>query len=151
MIEILRLLNGVSLSTSRYSKGYYVRCLDKYDLIPQFAKEELSHPLVNKEWLWVAFSSNNDQPLAMLAAAPMIGVASLLRIYATPSVNKSILVGLLRKVLADCLARGYTRYATYLDLNREVEAKLSRIILKAGGRSHGALSLFDGPTDIGEL
>lgn len=151
MIEILRMLNSMSLDTPRKSGNYYFRPLDKYDHLPSFTNHELDHPLADREWIWAAFSLEDDKIIALLATAPMLGVVTLLRIYAISSVNRAVLVGLLRKTLADSLARGYTRYATYLDLNREVERKLSSVVLKAGGISRGALSLFDGPTDIGAL
>ena len=114
MIEILRLLNEVSQGMARHSSSYYVRALDAYDPIPSFAIADFPSPLTMKDWIWVAFSSSNDQPLALIAACPMHGLAFLVRAHAIDSAPRSVFVGLLRKLLADLLSRGYTRYAVCL-------------------------------------
>lgn len=149
MIEVLRLLNEVSQGMARQSSTYYVRCLDKYDSIPYFAIADFPSPLTMKDWIWVAYSSTNDQPLALIAACPMHGVAFLVRMSATPSASKAVFVGLLRKLLADLLSRGYTQYAVCLSNDKKAEVKLTTILKKAGGRAiQSNLTFFSGPTDV---
>jgi hypothetical protein len=149
MIEILRMLNNISQGMPRQSSTYYVRSLDRYDTIPPFAAKDFPSPLTMKEWIWVAFSSTTDQPLALIAACPMHGVAFLVRVNAISSAPRSVFVGLLRKLLADLLSRGYTQYAVCLSSERETEAKLIDILKKAGGRViQEKLTFYTGPTDI---
>ena len=154
MIEVLRLLNEVSQGSSRYSHSYYCRTLDKHEPLPQIGHGIPDGPLIMKDWVWVAYSSFDDKPVAIIIASPMQGIAFLMRIYAIPSIKGGVLLGLLRKTLADLLSRGYTRYATCLSEVKvgSNEARLFRLIKKAGGRKiEGGMALFDGPTDIGRL
>ena len=152
MIEVLRLLNEVSQGMARHSSSYYVKSLDKYDPIPSFARADFPSHLTMKEWIWVAYSSTNDQPVALIAACPMHGLAFLVRMSAIDDAPRSVFVGLLRKILADCLSRGYTRYAVCLSGERDVERQLASIVVKAGGRVvQRDMTFYDGPTDIGRL
>lgn len=144
MIEVLRLLHELEQSNSRFSTSYYVRHLDKLEPIPQFGHDIPDSPLSQKDWVWVAYTSNNDQPAAILIAAPVQGVAFLMRAYATDSAPSSIFVGLLRKVLADIHSRGYTKYITFLSTDRKEEAKLARLVIRAGGAKVGDCTLLAG-------
>src|SRR6266436_6302711 len=118
MIEVLRLLHEMEHGSPRYSATYYVRSLDKYEPIPQFGHGIPDSPLSQKDWIWVAYSSLDDSPLAILVAAPMQQLAILVRAYGIPSAPKSIWLGLLRKSLADIYSRGYTMSVTMLSLER---------------------------------
>lgn len=149
MIEVLRLLHELEQSNSRFSTTYYVRHLDKLEPIPQFDHGIPESPLANREWIWVAYSTKDDSPLAILLAAPIHNVAMLLRAYATEVAPKSIWVGLFRKSLADILSRGYTTYAVWLSPKRKHEVKLARLIEKVGGiKLDHDITLYHGPTDI---
>lgn len=149
MIEVLRLLHELEQSNSRFSTTYYVRHLDKLEPIPQFDHGIPESPLANREWIWVAYSTKDDSPLAILLAAPIHNVAMLLRAYATEVAPKSIWVGLFRKSLADILSRGYSQYAVFLDMNTEICRKLHSIALKAGATEiNGSHAFITGPTDI---
>ena len=148
MIEVLRLLHDMEQSATRYSNSYYCRCLDKTESIPQFGHGIPDSPLSQRDWIWIAYSSTTDEPLAILVASPMQQVAILVRAYGIPSAPRSVFLGLLRKCLADILSRGYTRYVTMLSLERKEEAKLARLVIKAGGSKVGNCTLFTGETDI---
>src|SRR6266576_6682548 len=147
MIEVLRLLHELEQDTSRHSATYYVRHLDKGEELPQFGHGFPDSPLMEKDWIWIAYSNRNDTPLAIIIAAPTQGVAMLLRAYAIPSAPVTVFVGLLRKSLADIYSRGYTKYALYLSTSRKEEAKLARLVRRSGGAEMGsAISLFMGNT-----
>lgn len=148
MIEVLRLLHELEQGTPRYSKSYYCRHLDKNEEIPQFGHGIPDSPLSQRDWVWVALSSKDDSPLAILVAAPAQGLAYLMRIYAIKDAPRSVFVGLLRKSLADIHSRGYTKYLTTLSLDRPEEAKLARLIEKAGGSKVTVATLYQGDTDI---
>ena len=148
MIEVLRLLHEMGQDATRYSSSYYCRSLDKHEPIPQFGHGIPDSPLSQRDWIWIAYSSTTDEPLAILVAAPMQQVAILVRAYGIPSAPNSVFLGLLRKCLADILSRGYTRYVTMLSLERKEEAKLARLVIKAGGIRVSDCTLFTGPADI---
>jgi len=148
MIEVLRLLHEMEQGSSRCSTSYYCRCLDKNESIPQFGHGIPDSPLSQKDWIWIAYSSKDDSPLALIAAAPIQGIALLVRAYGIHSSSKSIFLGLLRKCLADIYSRGYTRYITMLSLERKEEVKLARLVIKAGGSKVNECTLFTGPTNI---
>lgn len=151
MIEVLRLLNAIeSGNIPSYSASHYVRHLEKEEYLPDTGSGLSESPLLQKDWIWVAYCSRTDKPLASLVAAPMQGIAMLLRINAIDSAPKSILVGLLRKSLADMKKRGYNLFATPLSLDRAEESQLARIIIKVGGVEAGSYTLFQGPTEIGK-
>jgi hypothetical protein len=152
MIEVLRLLHETAQANSRYSRSYYVRHLYETEPIPQFGHGIPDSPLAQRDWVWVASDYSTDKPIAILVAAPMQGIAYLMRLYAINSSPKSVLIGLFRKVLADICLRGYTRFAVCLSSNRKEELKLRDIIIKGGGKVEEAnLTLFSGYTDIGGL
>jgi len=152
MIEVLRLLHEIEQGSARYSTSYYVRSLDKNENIPQFGHGIPDSLLCQREWIWIAYSSKDDSPLAMIAAAPIQNIAMLVRAYAIPSVRTQVMLGLLRKSLADILARGYTQYAIFLDKSRTSEAKLLRIATRAGAKQVGGNHIMvSGPTNIGRL
>lgn len=148
MIEVLRLLHEMETSAPRHSGSYYVRSLDRNEDIPQFGHDIINSPLAQRDWIWIAFSSLTDEPLALIAASPMHGVAMFVRAYAIDKAPRSVFVGLFRKSLADIHKRGYTQYAAYLDLSRPEEAKIARLVRKAGGLEKGNQTLFHGSTDI---
>lgn len=152
MIEVLQLLHSISDTSIRYSRSYYTRHLGKDELIPQFGHGIPESPLAQREWIWVAFSSSTDEPIAILAASPMHDVAMLNRIYATPSAPPSILLGILRKSLADIHSRGYLKYGVFLGLDSPVRGKLLKMVKLSGGKElDGAFTIAYGPTDIGRL
>jgi len=154
VIEVLRLLHEVSQDTSRYSSTYYVRHLFEGEPIPLTAETGIpDSKLAQREWIWVAYSHSNDEPLAILIAAPMQGVVTFMRLFAKEGSSPSILVGLLRKSLADSYSRGYIAYSVFLDeKNNPKGAQLLRIALKAGAKKiDGAFSLVYGSTDIGRM
>ena len=109
MIEVLRLLHELGQENTRHSATYYVRHLDKNEELPQFGHGFPDSPLMQKDWIWIAYSIKDDSPLAIIIAAPTQGVAMLLRAYGTSSSPVSVFVGLLRKSLADIYSRGYTK------------------------------------------
>jgi len=148
VIEVLRLLNAIGQDVPRHSWGYYTRHLDPKESIPQFGHGIPDHPLVDREWIWIAYKSSNDQPVALIAAAPYAGVAMLMRIYATEDAPKSVFVGMLRKSLADIRARGYNGYITYLSPEKEREVGLSKMVMRAGGQRLDSAILYCGSTDI---
>lgn len=148
MIEVLRLLHELEQGTSRYSTSYYCRSLDKTEPIPQFGHGFPDSPLSQRDWVWVAYSSKDDSPLAIIIAAPTQGLAFLMRIYATKDAPRSVFVGLLRKSLADIHSRGYHKYVTNLSLDRPKEAKLARVIERAGGSKVTVATVYQGNTDI---
>lgn len=148
MIEVLRLLHEMEQGSARYSTSYYCRHLDKYEEVPQFGHGFPDSPLSQKDWMWVAYSSKDDTPLAIIIAAPTQNLAFLMRAYAISTAPKSVFVGLLRKSLADISSRGYTKYVTSLSLDRPQEAKLARLIEKAGGSKVTVATMYQGDTDI---
>lgn len=153
MLEVLKLLNdsmGFKVEYPRLCAGFYIRCLDKDDPLPSFKHGLPDTPLTQKEWIWVAFREKDNKPIALIAAAPLHGIVLLVRIYATDEAPKSIGVGILRKLLADSRDRGYTRYAVHLDLSLDNEARLARIVKRAGGEEISKQTLFHGPirTDL---
>ena len=151
MIEVLRLLHELDQENTRHSTTYYVRHLDRSEELPQFGHGFPDSPLMQKDWIWIAYSNRDDTPLAIIIAAPTQGVAMLLRAYAIPDAPITVFVGLLRKSLADIYSRGYTKYALYLSTSRPEEAKLARLVRRSGGAEMGsAISLFMGNTDIGK-
>jgi hypothetical protein len=150
MIEVLRLLHETAQANSRYSRSYYVRHLYETEPIPQFGHGIPDSPLAQRDWVWVAYDYSTDKPIAILVAAPMQGIAYLMRLYAIETVTKSPLPGLLRKSLADISNRGYTRFAVSLSMDREEERKLARLIEKAGGEKVSSFIMYQGPTDIGK-
>src|SRR6267378_3343097 len=150
VIEVLQLLHSLSDTNTRYSKSYYVRHLEKDEPIPQFGHGIPESPLAQREWIWIAFSSRDDEPVAILAASPMHDVAMLNRIYATPSAPTSVFVGILRKSLADIYSRGYLKWGVFIGIDSPVREKLLRLVKKDGGKEiEGAFTLAYGPTDIG--
>lgn len=149
MIEILQLLHACSQTSTRYSRSYYVRHLEADEALPQFGHGIPESNLLQREWIWIAFDERDNNPVAILVAAPTQGIVNLLRIYAIKEAKRSVLPGLLRKSLADMLSRGYTTYAVYLCPDRVEESVLARIVTKAGGKESGGLhSLYYGPTEI---
>lgn len=152
MLDILRMLSeaqGIKIDHPRLCGSFYVRSLDKDDPLPDFSHSLPDTPLTQKEWIWVAFGARDNKPLGLIAAAPLHGIVLLVRIYAIDEAPKSIAVGMLRKVLADCKDRGYTRYALHLDLRLDNEARLARIVKKAGGSEISSHTLFHGPIEPG--
>lgn len=151
MIEVLQLLHSLSENSIRYSNSYYTRHLEKCESIPQFGHGIPESPLAQREWIWIAFNSKRDEPIAILAASPMHDVAMLNRMYATPSAPPSIFVGMLRKSLADIYSRGYSKWGVFIGLDSPVRGKLLRLVKKAGGKEiEGAFTLAYGPTDLGK-
>lgn len=150
MIEVLRLLHAQAEATPAYCGSYYVRHLYSDESLPAFEKVLIDSPLIQRDWIWVAYHRYTEIPLAILIACPCQGVALLCRIHAIKTAPKSILVGLLRKSLADILGRGYTRYAVYLDPNREAESSLIDIAKKSGAVNMGGSHvMLCGSTDTG--
>jgi hypothetical protein len=146
MIAVLTGLQEQLASIPRRGGSYYVRHLDKNEPIPQFGHGLLESPLVNKEWIWVAYSLSSSKPLAILSAAPVHNFALLYRIYA---INGTPILGLLRKSLEDISLRGYTSYGVFLDSKQKECQKLLRIVKKAGGRvAADGHYLAYGPTQI---
>lgn len=147
MIEALKLLHELSDTLTIDCGPFTVRHLYKDEPLPQFGHGIPTSPLQQNEWIWIAEMYND--PVGILVACPMQGIAFLMRIYAIKGAPKSILVGLFRKALADIYSRGYTSYATYLDESRPEEASLIRIARRAGATvvnsKHVAVG---GPTDI---
>jgi hypothetical protein len=150
MIEILRELHALSNNATRYSRSYYVRHLESYESIPLTEGHGIpDSPLCQKDWIWVAYSSKDDNPLAILIGAPMQGIAMWLRIFATEAAPTSIFTGVLRKALADVNSRGYVKYGVFLNPKEKYAEKLLRLVKKAGGETiPGEFTLVYGPTDI---
>lgn len=152
MLDVLQMLNeamGLKADHPRICGSFYVRSLDKDDSLPPFNHGLPDTPLTQKDWIWVAFREKDNKPLGLIAAAPLHGIVLLVRIYAIEEAPKAIAVGMLRKVLADSSARGYTRYALHLDLSLDNEARLARIVLKSGGSEISKQTLFHGPIEPG--
>lgn len=152
MLEALQLLNSMTVENGVRDFGsYYVRALDKGEHVPQFDKGSGigNGYLVQRDWIWVAFAKADDKPLGLLAAAPVHGIAMLLRVYAINRKAKSITPGLLRKSLEDMAKRGYSRYMVCLGLQKPNERKLLAIAKKAGATQvEDGVVLLEGPTDI---
>lgn len=149
MIEVLQLLHAMEQGSARYSSSYYCRHLDKHEEIPQFDHGILESPLAQRDWIWLAYSSKDDAPLAILSACPMHNVAMLLRAYAIPSAPKSVFVGLLRKSLADISSRGYTKYGVFLGKSNKFGKKLIRLVKRTGGEIiDDSFVLAMGPSDV---
>lgn len=145
MIEVLQLLNALSDTSTSNCGDYSVSHLSKGDPLPEIGHGYEDTPLLQKEWIWVA--KVGWKPVAILIAAPCQNFATLLRIYATKEAPRSVFVGLLRKVLADIYSRGYSRFLVSLDLERTEEARLARIIKRAGSKELGKLTYFTGSTE----
>lgn len=149
MMNALLLLHELEQGSARYSKSYYVRSLTEREEIPQFGHGIAEIPMMDKEWIWVGYSYSTDEPIAILVAAPMQGVAMLLRLFVKDSASSHVLVGLFRKSLADICNRGYTRYAVFLGDDNKAKAKLLRLVNKAGGEViPGTFIMAHGPSDI---
>lgn len=144
MIEVLKLINSLSDSQEAICGNYTVRHLTKDEPLPLFGHGYEDSPLLQREWIWIA--EVRGLPIALLIAAPCQHLAYLMRIFATKSAPRDVFVGLLRKSLADILSRGYTNFIVGLDLDRPEEAKLGRIVTKAGGKLLGKVSMFLGET-----
>ena len=149
MLEVLQLLHGITSNNTRYSRSYYVRHLEDDEPIPQFGHGIPDSPLAQRDWIWIAYSSNKDEPLAILMASPMHDVAMLNRIYATKAAPPSVFVGILRKSLADIHSRGYGKWGVFIGLESPVRSKLLRLVRKDGGKEiDGPFTLAYGPTDV---
>lgn len=149
MIEVLQLLHNLGETTARYSRSYYVRHLGRDEPIPQFGHGIPESPLAQRGWIWIAFSSSTDEPIAILAASPMHDVAMLNRMYATDSAPPSVFVGMLRKSLADIHSRGYIKWGVFIGMDSPVRAKLLRLVRKDGGKElEGTFTIAYGPTDV---
>jgi hypothetical protein len=152
MFEVIQLLRDINEVSTRYSRSYYVRHLDPDEPIPQFGHGIPESPLAQRDWIWISYSTKDDTPLAILLAAPVHNLAMLSRIYAKEGAPTSILVGLLRKSLADISNRGYTQYAVFLDKDQPVCMRLYDIATRAGaGELKGTHILVSGPTNIGRM
>jgi len=145
MLDVMQLLSDLEAQAPNAS-SYYVRTLEPYEKLP----EGIGYPdAPQKEWVWVAFSKLDHSPLATLITAPCQGLVFILRVHAYKSYRSTVLVGLLRKALADMKARGYAKYAVALSVNRKEERQLGSIIKRAGGTEEPeTFTLFHGPTDI---
>jgi hypothetical protein len=150
MVEALRMLKRMADAMPSHSGSYYVSHLNEGDQIPQFGHGLPDHLLIDRKWIWIAYQG--DQSVALLAAVPCHNISLITRIYAIKEAPRAVLVGLLRKALADMLNRGYTRYAAYLDADGPedgIAAKLLRVIKKAKGEQVGGKHIFvAGPTDL---
>ena len=150
MIEVLQLLHEIEQSAPRQSRSYYVRSLGPHEPIPLTSGTGIpDSPLAQRDWIWVAYSYLTTEPLAILIAAPMQGVAMLLRLYAIEIAPPSVFVGLFRKSLADILSRGYTKYGVFLNPKEKYATQLLRLVKKTGGETiPGEFTLVYGPTAI---
>lgn len=148
MIEVLRLLHAQSSVLPVYHGSYYIRTLDSDEPLIDFGHGLPESPLLQRDWIWIAYNRFSDEPLGILAAAPCQGLAFLTRIWAIKSAPRSVCLSLLRKSLADMLSRGYTKYIVFLD-SGETCASLERIALKTGGKNlGGGHSFICGPTNV---
>lgn len=149
MIDALRLLHELDGKSTRYSTTYYVRHLESYEPIPLRDCGIPDSPRCQKDWIWVAYSSTTDEPLAILVAAPMQGIAMLMRAYGTESAPSSVWVGILRKSLADMASRGYDRYGVFLNPKEKHASRLLSIARRAGAIvDEGEFKMVYGPTSI---
>jgi hypothetical protein len=152
MIEILQLLHRQNSLAPSYHGSFYIRLLDKDEPLPQFGHGIPNGPLLQRDWIWIAYRISTDEPVAMLTAAPAHGIVILLRIYEIKGGPRAAMLALLRRSLADMKERGYTRYVTFLDLERDPELKLIEIAKLAGATVEGGNhNMVTGPTDIGRL
>jgi len=147
MIEVLQLLNEVLQNTPTIYSNHTIRHLDKDEPLPQFGHGYPDSPLLQREWIWLAY--RRLEPVAILIAAPAQGMAHLMRIYVKDYAPPFILVALLRKVFADIRSRGYNRYCVFLDDNQQECKDLRRLVIKAGGEAHPSThTLLYGDTGI---
>jgi len=151
MVEVLQLLRQLGERSQRYCGPYYVRTLEDDEPIPQFGHGIPNSYLISRKWTWLAVSSDTFQPLAILFAAPTLNFVTLLRIYATNTAPRSILLGLFRKSLADIHQRGYTHFIVYLSEDTEVEKGLARLVKRIGGTvMKPVCKVHTGLTDVGK-
>jgi hypothetical protein len=85
------------------------------------------------QWIWLAVD-NADAPVAILVAAPAHIAVILMRLVAVDGAPVSTIRGLVRHVLAECAARGYLTYVTWVNPQRPAEASLLRLICQTGGK-----------------
>lgn len=110
-----------------------VRFLREGDRIPPELK--VGFDLLGKldrEWIWVVEEAGSIR--GVLVAAPCHGVAMIYRLALLPGTPVKHLILLLRTFLADLRNRGIEGYLTFLDPESKIQAKLQRVIERAGGK-----------------
>lgn len=113
-----------------------VRFLRKEDRIP--AELRIGFDLLGQldpEWIWVVEEAGSIR--GVLVAAPCHGVAMVYRLALVPGTPVGSLTALLRMFLKDLRARGYVGYLTFVDPASKIQAKLKRLIERAGGQQVG--------------
>lgn len=108
---------------------------------------DIQFPSIDPVWTWVV-ADNDNNIIAALISAPGPGIAILLKICSLKGTSSTVMLRLLRKSLTDMAARGYRAYMVCLDKDREMEAKLAAIAIKAGSLVVGKGIIIAGPTDI---
>jgi hypothetical protein len=81
-------------------------------------------------WTWVA--SDGSRILGVLVAAPVHGIALVLKLNMALEAPKTAIIPLLRLFLRDMKERGVKGYLTWFDPSREAEKKFIRIAQRAG-------------------
>ncbi len=89
------------------------------------------------DWIWVVEDAGRIR--GALVAAPCHGIAIIYRLALVKGTRFALLVGLLRRFLADLRARGVPGFFTMIDPANPVQAKLGRILERAGGKQMGRL------------
>lgn len=99
---------------------------------------------LDTSWIWV--SELQGAITGILIASPCHGVALIWKLALRPNEPVSVLFKLLRAFLKDIRQRGMRGYMTWVDPNVKTQAKLKRIIERAGGKSAvGTLELIAAP------
>lgn len=87
---------------------------------------------IDPNWCWIV--ERNGHIEGCLLASPCHGTAMIWRLCTTPGAPLSSLTKLLRAFLADCRRRGLRGYITLVDEAIDGQAKLKKIMERAGAK-----------------
>lgn len=107
--------------------------------MPKHLDTGFEHMAVMKDFVWIA--EQDGKVIGMLIAAPCHGLIFFVRIRTEANSPNMTVPLLFRKCVADCFARGFKGYFTYIDPARDAERKFIPICQKAGGIQVAALQV----------
>ena len=97
---------------------------------------------LNEQWVWVAIEQG--QIVGVLLAAPVHGIALIMKLNMSPQAPKTALVPLLRRFLADAKRRHLKGYITWFDEKQYAERKLLKIAERAGATQQWPATIVAG-------
>jgi len=126
-------MSTVDLLTQTSIRNY--RTGDRFPPDLRVGFDLLGH--LDGNWIWVIEEAGRIR--GTLVAAPCHGVAIIYKLALMKGTRFALLAALLRRFLADMRARGVPGFFTMLDPANPVQAKLKRVIERAGGQQVGPL------------